>query len=291
MKIERFEYFVEVARTGSITAAARRCYISQTALCQQMDALEQELGAKLLNRTKTGTTLTDAGEKLLPRAQTLLQEYQEIRRIFSREQTKENKLVIAYTGPLEQQMLLRSIPEFHRLCAQTDIQLRQRPMSAMGRELESGECDLAMALPGEVEAKGFRHVTVMEKPVFVAVSEHSPLAAREALSIEELHNCNMIVLRNDVCVHASEETQKGLLADGWPLERILYADTIENQLLMVNLDQGITLVPAGRYPDGICLVPITGERLPVHRLEAVFRAPSPLCSVMIRLLKQAAALL
>ena len=138
MRIERFEYFVEVARTGSITAAARRCYISQTALCQQMDALEQELGVKLLNRTKTGTTLTDAGEKLLPRAQTLLQEYQEIRRIFSREQTKENKLVIAYTGPLEQQMLLRSIPEFHRLCAQTDIQLRQRPMSAMGRELESG---------------------------------------------------------------------------------------------------------------------------------------------------------
>ena len=101
----------------------------------------------------------------------------------------------------------------------------------------------------------------------------------------------MIVLRNDVCVHASEEIQKGLLADGWPLERILYADTIENQLLMVNLDQGITLVPAGRYPDGICLVPITGEQLPVHRLEAVFRAPSPLCSVMIRLLKQAPALL
>lgn len=288
LKIERFQYFVEVASAKSITAAARRCYISQTALCQQMDALEQELGVRLLERTKTGTSLTAAGERLLPRAQALLRDYQEISRLFDREKERENKLVVAYAGPIEQQLLLSAIPEFHRLCAEADIQIRQRPLPAMGRELESGECDLALSLPGEVGAKGFHHATIMEKPICVALSVRSPLAEKPFLRLEELRDSRMILLRSDACVHASGQIQQWLLAGGWQPARFLYADTIENQLLMVNLDQGLTLVPEGRYPQGIRLLPLIGDEPLIHRTEAVYTDHSPLVSTMVRLLRQAA---
>ena len=288
MKIERFQYFVEVANAKSITAAARRCYISQTALCQQMDALERELDVRLLERTKTGTSLTAAGERLLPRAQALLRDYQEIGRLFDREKERENKIVVAYTGPIEQQLLLSAIPEFHRLRPEADIQIRQRPLPAMGRELENSECDLALSLPGEVEAKGFRHTTIMEKPICVALSARSPLAEKPLLHLEDLRGSRMILLRSDACVHASGQIQQWLKECGWKPACFLYADTIENQLLMVNLDQGLTLVPEGHYPEGIRLIPLVGEEPLIHRTEAVYRDPSPLVSTMVRLLRRAA---
>ena len=50
MKLERFAYFLAVAQTGSITLGAQKSFITQTAMSQQMAALEAELGLPLLKR-------------------------------------------------------------------------------------------------------------------------------------------------------------------------------------------------------------------------------------------------
>ena len=50
MKLERFAYFLAVAQTGSITLGAQKSFITQTAMSQQMAALEAELGLTLLRR-------------------------------------------------------------------------------------------------------------------------------------------------------------------------------------------------------------------------------------------------
>lgn len=60
MKLERFAYFLAVAQTGSITLGAQKSFITQTAMSQQMAALEAELGLPLLKRSKSGTSLTEA---------------------------------------------------------------------------------------------------------------------------------------------------------------------------------------------------------------------------------------
>lgn len=64
MRIEQFQYFLEIARTGSITAAADNLFISQQSLCTSLNRLEKELGFKLFDRTKRGTTLTEDGRAL-----------------------------------------------------------------------------------------------------------------------------------------------------------------------------------------------------------------------------------
>ena len=56
MKLERFAYFLAVAQTGSITLGAQKSFITQTAMSQQMAALEAELGLPLLKRSKSGTS-------------------------------------------------------------------------------------------------------------------------------------------------------------------------------------------------------------------------------------------
>ena len=286
MKIERFSYFVQVARLSSITAAARQCYITQTAMSQQMDAIERDLGVKLLKRTRAGTTLTEAGRRLLPKAERLLACYQDILDDIAGMKQEMRSLVIAYTGPMEQQLLLKAIPCFNQEHPRVVVQVRQLKMTAIASALENGECDLALAIPGEVAQKDYQRLTVMQRPLCVALSENHPLAKRKALSLADLAGNGIVLLRPENSANARGEIRFWLCDNGLQGENLLFADTIEDQLLMVNLNQGITFVPEGSYPTGICLVPlIEGTK---HRTEAVVKRMTPLCRSMIRALLQAA---
>ncbi|MBP3797351.1 MAG: LysR family transcriptional regulator [Ruminococcus sp.] len=60
--LKQIRYFQSVVKLGSFTEAAEEHYISQSAISQQIKALEDELGVKLLERKKRSFTLTEAGE-------------------------------------------------------------------------------------------------------------------------------------------------------------------------------------------------------------------------------------
>jgi len=112
LKLERFAYFLAVAQTGSITLGAQKSFITQTAMRQQMAAQEAELGLPLLKRSKSGTSLTEAGQALVPMAEQLVQCYQAIETFADAQRRQPRTLTIAYTGPMELHLLLRAIPAF-----------------------------------------------------------------------------------------------------------------------------------------------------------------------------------
>lgn len=72
MEIRVLRYFLEIARQGSMTAAAEVLHISQPALSRQMKELEEELGKKLFRRGSRSVTLTDEGILLRRRAEDIL---------------------------------------------------------------------------------------------------------------------------------------------------------------------------------------------------------------------------
>lgn len=76
METRRLEYFVRIADAGSINRAAQALGIAQPALSQQLAILESELKAELFTRSRTGVSLTEAGRRLYPRAQTLLRHFE-----------------------------------------------------------------------------------------------------------------------------------------------------------------------------------------------------------------------
>ena len=65
-------YFTVVAEHRHFGRAAAELRIAQPSLSRQVRSLEQQLGARLLDRTPQGTRLTEAGEVFLPRAKALL---------------------------------------------------------------------------------------------------------------------------------------------------------------------------------------------------------------------------
>lgn len=61
MLYEKLNYIIAIAEERNLTQAAKRLYISQPTLTLYLNRLENELGVKLFDRTKSPVTLTDAG--------------------------------------------------------------------------------------------------------------------------------------------------------------------------------------------------------------------------------------
>lgn len=75
MQIDSLRYFIGLAEAGSFYRAAERLFISKQGVSRAVSALEAELGAKLVERTRRGVELTEAGELLLERARSIVAEH------------------------------------------------------------------------------------------------------------------------------------------------------------------------------------------------------------------------
>ncbi|MEP9379321.1 LysR family transcriptional regulator [Aquabacter sp. CN5-332] len=74
MDLRQLRYFVTVADSGSISAAASLLRVAQSAVSRQMRRLEEDVGGELFKRSVAGTALTDSGLMLLERARFILGE-------------------------------------------------------------------------------------------------------------------------------------------------------------------------------------------------------------------------
>src|SRR3954468_3297552 len=72
MELRHLRYFVSVAELGSVSRAAEKLFIAQPALSLQVRQLEEEIGARLLERLPRGVRLTPAGESFLQDARAIL---------------------------------------------------------------------------------------------------------------------------------------------------------------------------------------------------------------------------
>lgn len=73
MNLQQLTYFVAIARERNFTRAANACFVAQPALSQQVRKLEEELGARLLDRSRRGIELTGPGIEFLAYAERILQ--------------------------------------------------------------------------------------------------------------------------------------------------------------------------------------------------------------------------
>ncbi|MGC8490009.1 MAG: LysR family transcriptional regulator [Clostridia bacterium] len=94
MDLSWVDTFLAVVETGSFRAAARRRYVSQAAVSQQIARLERELGVTLFTRHARGIVLSAAGSRFLPDAEHLVAVWRRSQAELGREQTRD-RLVIA----------------------------------------------------------------------------------------------------------------------------------------------------------------------------------------------------
>ena len=111
--IRQIRYFQSVVRNNSFSEAAEECHISQSAISQQIQALERELGFYLLERKNRKFTLTPAGEYFYKKSLVLVADYERICREAGRlAKDNESTLVIGYLRCYSGQEFHLALEEF-----------------------------------------------------------------------------------------------------------------------------------------------------------------------------------
>ena len=112
MDLKKLEYFLSAAKLLNFTEAARRHFISQTAMSQQIRSLERELGVRLFDRNKKKVELTAAGRCLQEEAAKLTAQYESLLlAVRAHRPAEEKALCIEYTGPVEREKLRELVGE------------------------------------------------------------------------------------------------------------------------------------------------------------------------------------
>lgn len=145
MNLRTLRYFVVVADSGSLTAAAAAIPIAQPALTRQMRELENETGVQLLQRLPRGVRLTQAGVTLYESAQRILSEATRLNRRLAHSQERDAVPVVVGVSPTLARLVLPGLFE-KTIAAVSNLELRAR--EAFTPELidwlERGMIDMAV---------------------------------------------------------------------------------------------------------------------------------------------------
>lgn len=187
----QLRYFVEIAESGSFSAAAERLYVAQSALSRQIRELEQQLDTALFERTARLPRLTAAGSAFLPRARHLLQDL-DTASTLAREvgQGLRGSLRLSHssTVPLTGTLLQRLGSYLHD---NTGVSMEIAQLSSEGQlqELADGRLDVGLLrLPVLRQHEGLCVEALFSEPLRLAVAPSHPLAGRDNVQLAELRD-------------------------------------------------------------------------------------------------------
>jgi DNA-binding transcriptional LysR family regulator len=116
--------FAAVAHHGSLSAAGRKLGLSPASVSRQITALEEQLGARLLNRTSRSMTLTSTGEIYLRHAENILHQVEEMQVEVSRREQQPSGLLRVHSRMLVGTLVLMpSLPRFLQAHPQISVEL------------------------------------------------------------------------------------------------------------------------------------------------------------------------
>ena len=190
MELRQLRLFIAVAEEGSVSAAAERVHVVQSAASAALRKLEAELGAELAQRGARGVTLTDAGRALLPEARRTLAAEAAAREAVDavrgglrgtvRLGIMQSQRGAAYRVP----ELLRRFQDRH---PEVDVVIRHAGGSAeMAAQVADGTLDLAFVAIAEGDAPGVRLTPLAREPVDLVCSTAHRLARRRTVRLHDL---------------------------------------------------------------------------------------------------------
>ncbi|MBW4470060.1 MAG: LysR family transcriptional regulator [Stenomitos rutilans HA7619-LM2] len=198
MRLEQLQAFLAVAETGSFQQAAQRCGVTQSAISRQIQSLEAALKIPLFHRT-TQAKLTIAGDRFLPRAKKICQEWliaiQDLDDLLAGKQPELCVAAIhsicAYHLPPVLQQFCRDYP---------DVQLR---VTALGSDrslkvLKDGLVDLAIVMHNRFLMTNPEMVVqvLYDEPIKVLIAADHPLATYETVPWDALVTHPQVVFKD-----------------------------------------------------------------------------------------------
>ena len=245
MLLRQIEYFQAVVENDSFTAAAEQCNISQSAISQQIQALEAELGVQLLERHRRKFKLTPAGEHFYKRSVVLTADLEQLRRDtlrIARSGGKELNLgyLISYSG----EEFNHALAAFSELHPEIELHVTVGNHEDLFDGLRFGKLDLVLNDQRRAFSDEYVNLILSESKCYVEIASHNPLSHLDGIEISDLKNTPCILV-------ASREQQEN--------ERSYYRDVVGFRgefLFAKNLQEARVLVVANK---GVMPIELSGS--------------------------------
>lgn len=201
MDIKQLTYFVQVAKDGNFSVAAKKLYISQPALSKGIKNLEEELGVQLLNRSEKRTVLTGIGEEFFERAEKLIEQYRELLDAMQDEDVlKRGSVKVGLPPIISSSYFAPVIAEFRKLYKGVDVRVVEEGAKLVQEQVKSGNLDIGVViLP--VSAEDFEITPVVQDRCVLAVNKNHELAQRDFVTIDDLRGYEMATLNEDFMLY------------------------------------------------------------------------------------------
>jgi DNA-binding transcriptional LysR family regulator len=195
LSLHRLDYFVTAAEVGTMSGAAQRLYVSQSAVSFGIGELERDLGVQLMVRSKAkGLALTEAGRQLLPRARALLIHASELETgIREAGRATAGRLVIACFATIAPFLLPQLVEEFQAVYPEITLDFVEGSAVELQEQLLNGRCELAVLYNVGMEPDIECAELYRDHP-YVLLSPDHPLAAKETIWLADLASYDMIMI-------------------------------------------------------------------------------------------------
>lgn len=242
MDLRQLTTFRVLALTLNFHQAAERLNYVQSTVSAQIQALEEELGARLFDRLGRRIALTNAGTRLLPYAENLLKLAEEARLAVSGQQELIGTLTISATETLCTYRLPTVLHQFRLTYPQIRILFYPSPYSELRRAVTDGSVDLAFLMDEPITATALYAEPLLTEPVYLVASPDHPFAQQPAISPIDLERETLLMTEAGCAYRVQFQHQ--LSRAGIQPTTTLEFDSIEaiKQCTMVGI--GIAVLPA-----------------------------------------------
>jgi DNA-binding transcriptional LysR family regulator len=230
-------YFTVVAEHRHFGRAAEALHVAQPSLSRQIRHLEQQLGARLLDRTPQGSRLTEAGEVFLPLARALLRSADQAA-ARTRAAAQPSRITIGYTIGL---IVTPAVRQLRREHPDADVQTLHLDWNQPREALLDHRVDAVVTrLP--LRTAGL-HVTILyDEPRVLLVPLDHRLAGKESVSIDDIAD-EPIPRLPDPAWNAYWRIDPR--PDGSPAPDGPLVEAIEDKNELIAAGQAVAVIPAG----------------------------------------------
>ena len=284
MTTTQLRYFVAAARLRSFTKAAEQLYITQTAMTQQIRALEETVGAPLFDRSTRPVSLTPAGAAFLLDARAILERIDvSLEHIKEASTGLEGTLRIGYVRGYERSNLSNLLRSFHKQYPNVLLSLYRSSTDALAASLGNQDLDLIVTWDSTNLAANpaFGAFHMASARLVVALYPSHPLAGRASLSRREL--------KDEKILYMSPSDAQDSFGDAFFMNLyqaaefrpniIFRSSDTESILIMVAAEEGVSILPDYctnklYNADNLVFIPLEGEN-ELEEISVVWNKSNP----------------
>lgn len=234
--LRQIRYFQSVVRNNSFSEAAEECHISQSAISQQIKALETELGFPLLVRKNRKFVLTPAGEHFYKKSLVLVADYEQICRESARIARGEDAVLkIGFLRSYNSPEFRQALEEFSVRYPDISVRLVYGNHKELFTLLRTGDADLVLNDQRRAFSDEYVNLILTTSPLYIELSARNPVSALPSVTLQELKNIPCILVASqEQQTNEKEFYQMVIGIQG----EILYAENLEEARMMVISGQG-----------------------------------------------------